>query len=259
MASAKSQEDVKPGGTLVQLDAAVFGATVQLPAFDRVEPKAWFAVADANFALRKVTDSNTRYYYLLSKLDSMILRKLATFLAILRGSDPYQEIKDKLCRAYEPPLEQKIDAFLATRSIWDECPSEFAMELQRLAGKATMDDMFKRVFIRSLPPSLITAITPSLSASFEVVVDAADRAWTAAASVKAQAVSISEILGAPVNSGTRGSKRGGRQRGQKANRGFRMSVQVTNVGNLCSFHRKFGDSAKKCASGLFAMGRESSV
>ena len=47
----------------VQLDAAVFGASVQLPAFDKIEPESWFCVADANFALRKVTDSTTRYYY----------------------------------------------------------------------------------------------------------------------------------------------------------------------------------------------------
>ena len=127
MASAKSQEDAKPVGSSVHLDAAVFGASVQLPVFDKVEPNAWFAVADANFALRKVTDSTTKFYYVLSKLASSILRKLATFLSLPRGSDPYQEIKAKLCKAYEPPLEQKLDAFLATKSIGDERPSEFGM------------------------------------------------------------------------------------------------------------------------------------
>ena len=73
----------------LQLDAAVFGASVQLPSFDKIEPEAWFAVADANFALRKVTDSTIRYYYLLSKLDSTTLRKLSAFLKQPRGEDPY--------------------------------------------------------------------------------------------------------------------------------------------------------------------------
>ena len=193
MGSAKPQEDAKPVGASVHLDAAVFGASVQLPAFDRVEPNAWFAVADANFALRKVTDSTTKYYYVLSKLDSVVLRKLSTFLELPRGNDPYQEIKSKLCRAYEPPLEQKLDAFLASNSIGDERPSEFGMELTRLAGKATIDDVFKRVFLRSLPPTIVTAITASLSGSLEVVVQAADRSWTAAASAKELTASISAV------------------------------------------------------------------
>ena len=50
--------------------AAVYGASVQLPTFDKVEPEAWFAVADANFALGRVLDSTTKYYYVLSKLDN---------------------------------------------------------------------------------------------------------------------------------------------------------------------------------------------
>ena len=53
MASSNVQHaEAKPA----TFDAAVLGATVQLPAFDKVEPETWFAVADANFALRKVTD-----------------------------------------------------------------------------------------------------------------------------------------------------------------------------------------------------------
>ena len=118
--------EIKPS---VQLDAAVFGATVQLPAFDKIEPEAWFAVADANFALRKVTDSTTHYYYVLSKLDAKTLRKLSAFLKRPRGADPYLEVRRQLCKAFEPSKEQKLDALLATSSMGDERPMEFGLEL----------------------------------------------------------------------------------------------------------------------------------
>ena len=50
-----------PNDPAVQVDAAtVFGASVQLPTFDRTEPDAWFILANANFNLRKVTDSRTK-------------------------------------------------------------------------------------------------------------------------------------------------------------------------------------------------------
>ena len=92
-----------------------FGASVQLPTFDKIEPDSWFAVAEANFALRKVSDSTTKYYYvLLSKLDSDTLRKLSVFLKCPRGDDPYQELRETLCQAFEPALEQKLDTLLGT-------------------------------------------------------------------------------------------------------------------------------------------------
>ena len=97
MASAKPSDDNKPVVPSVHLDVAVFGASFQLPAFDKVEVKTWFVVADSNFALRKVTDSTTKYYYVLSKLDASTLRKLLAFIRRPRGSDPYGEIKEMLC------------------------------------------------------------------------------------------------------------------------------------------------------------------
>ena len=57
-----------------------FGASVQLPMFDRAEPDAWFILANAHFNLRKVRDPNTKYWYVLSKFDAATIRKLSTFL-----------------------------------------------------------------------------------------------------------------------------------------------------------------------------------
>ena len=164
---AMAMRDVAEAKPAVQLDAAVFGATVQLPSFDKIEPNAWFAVADANFALRKVTDSTTRYYYVLSKLDATTLRKLTAFLNRPRGDDPYNEIKRQLCKTFEPSREQKLDALLATSSWGDERPMEFGLELQRLLGDSTTDDILKRIFLRSAPPAIALAIKPFRRAKFE--------------------------------------------------------------------------------------------
>ena len=225
----------------VQVDAAsVFGASVQLPMFDRAEPDAWFILADANFNLRKVTDSRTKYWYVLPKFDLTTLRKLSTFLQLPRGEDPYQELREMLCQTYESPLEQKVDAFLAMADMGDERPAKFALELQCLTAKASMDDVRKRVSLRCLPRSIVTAIPSRLGGKFLEVVQAADRAWTAAAvtvNAPSAAASVSAIVGPPP--ATRGRKRGGRQRGGRA------AGQVATLA-MCSFHRKFGDAARKC-------------
>ena len=257
MASSKSEDSKTSvaGAASVHLDAAVFGASVQLPSFDKVEAETWFAVADANFALRKVTDSTTKYYYVLSKLDASTLRKLSSFIKNPKGDDPYAEIKVELCEAYEPPLEQKLDALLTLGDIGDESPKEYGMEIRRLVCEASLDDVMKRVFVRGLPRPIVTAITPSLGDKFANVITAANKAWTAAKSSPTSnpAVSVSTISAqqpTPARRGGRGG-RGGRQRGANSNSGPRMTTLT-----LCAFHKKFGDSARRCASGCSRWGED---
>ena len=118
--ASRNNPEVKPPTTSPYNAAAVFRASVQLPNFDKVEPETWFMVADANFTLRRVTDSTTKYYYVLSKLDMTTLRHLSTFLKQLRGDDLYDEIKAELCDAYEAPLDRKLDALLALTELRDD-------------------------------------------------------------------------------------------------------------------------------------------
>ena len=196
----------------VHLNVAVFGASVHLPVFDKVEAETWFAVADANFALRKVTDSLTKYYYILSKLDASTLRKLSSFIKQPQGDDPYREIKEVLCDAYELPLEQKLEALLELTDIGNDRPKEFGLEMLQLASDASRDDIQKRIYVRCLPQRVVTAITGKLDESFEKVIAAADRAWTAAkSSAGTSSASVSAISGSKASS-ARGARngRGGR-------------------------------------------------
>ena len=110
MATTVSSSDDQPSvieprhaSTARQEPNLVYGATVQLLTFDKAEPRAWFRIADANFGIRRVTDPVTKYYYVLSKLDSETLRKLSAFLDCPLGSDPYMDIRKKLCKTFEPP------------------------------------------------------------------------------------------------------------------------------------------------------------
>ena len=231
-----ASRDVPEAKPSAQLDASVCGATVQLPAFDKIEPESWFAVADANFALRKVTESTTKYYYVLSKLDATTLRKLSAFLKRPRGSDPYNEVRRQLCKTFEPSMEQKLDALLATSS--DERPMEFGLELQRLLGESTTDDILKRIFIRSAPPAIATAIKGSRRLKFEELLEVAEDAWATEASTSGTTTATVAAVSAPSATQRRGGTRG-RQRGSR-------SAGQPRMVQLCYFHHKFGDAAKRC-------------
>ena len=158
-------------------DPAVHSVAVQLPTFNRLAPSSWFHLADANFHLRGIVQSDKKYWYVVSKLDADTLKKLSAFLAAPRGKDPYSEIRSMLCQTYEPKREQKLDALLSATDLGDERPAEFALELRRLLDNAGAEEILKRIFFRCLPRRLKDVVSGSLDDSFDGLVAAADQAW----------------------------------------------------------------------------------
>ena len=156
-------------------DPASHSVAVQLPTFNRLVPSSWFHLADANFHLRGISQSETKYWYVVSKLDADTLKKLSAFLAAPRGADPYAEIRAVLCQTYEPKREQKIDALLSATDMGDERPAEFALELKRLLDNASAKEILKRVSFGCLPRRLKDVVSASLDDSFDGLVAAADR------------------------------------------------------------------------------------
>ena len=157
-------------------DPAAHSVAVQLPTFIRLAPSSWFHLADANFHLRSITQSETKYWYVVSKLDAETLKKLSAFLAAPRGKDPYADIRSVQCQTYEPKREQKLDALLSVTDLGDEHPAEFALELKRLLDSAGADNILKCIFLRCLPRRLKDVVSGSLDDTFDDLVAAADRA-----------------------------------------------------------------------------------
>ena len=79
----------KPQEPAMADDPATHSVAVQLPTFNRLAPSEWFHLADANFHLRGITKSDTKFWYIVSKLDAKMLRKMSSFLAKKGGDDLY--------------------------------------------------------------------------------------------------------------------------------------------------------------------------
>ena len=243
------------GATPVSVeDPVAHSVSVQLPVFNRLAPSAWFNLEDANFHLRGISKSDTKYWYVVSKLDQDTLQKLTAFLARPRGEDPYTEIRQLLCQTYEPTLEQKLDQLLAKPTMGDERPSEFELELRRLCDNASTEDILKRVFIQGMPHRLKDAVSANIDGTLDALVRAADRAWALNAgsyqgSVSAVTSGIPEpgssttvsAIATPSSVPARG--RGSRQRGGRQGR---QEQGRSKAVVLCPFHLKWGDSARRC-------------
>ncbi len=89
--------------------AAVHAVSLKLPTFLASRPDVWFQQTEAQFALRNITDSTTRYYYLLTALDPVVAERMAGDVAATPAENKYGYLKEKLMEVYGLTDDQKAD------------------------------------------------------------------------------------------------------------------------------------------------------
>ncbi|KRY23942.1 Transposon Tf2-6 polyprotein [Trichinella patagoniensis] len=77
------------------LDMKTVAISVKLPSFWLHSPRLWFAQAEAQFALRHVSASLTKYYYVIASLPDSVAPDVDDFAAFSNGT-PSQEIQNPL-------------------------------------------------------------------------------------------------------------------------------------------------------------------
>ena len=126
------------------------------------------------FFVRGITTSTTKYWHVVAKLDGETLDEIQRYLERDLGDDPYEDLKKHLCKVYQPTKQQRLDQFFETTTLGDRKPSSFMRELERLVGDLEAEDFIRRVFIRSLPSRIATAITGNGAATLEKLGDLSD-------------------------------------------------------------------------------------
>ena len=80
--------------------AAVQAVSLKLPTFLASRPDVWFQQTEAQFALRNITDSTTKYFYLLTSLDQVVAERMAGDVAAVPTEGKYEYLKSKVMEVY---------------------------------------------------------------------------------------------------------------------------------------------------------------
>ena len=67
--------------------AAVHAVSLKLPTFLASRPDVWFQQTEAQFSLRHITDSTTKYFYFLTALDPVVTERMAGDVALTPADD----------------------------------------------------------------------------------------------------------------------------------------------------------------------------
>ena len=137
--------------------AAVHAVSLKLPTFLASRPDVWFQQTEAQFALRNITDSTTKYFYLLTSLDPVVAERTAGDVAAVPTEGKYEYIKSKLMEVYGLTDDQKADRLLDLSGLGDWKPSQLCAHIQSLT--VSQDVLMRRIFLRQLPEDVRVQVT----------------------------------------------------------------------------------------------------
>jgi len=196
----------------------VAAVALKLPTFWQGQPEAWFAQAEAQFAIRKITEDETKYYYVVSTLDAQTATRALSILTGPPTSGKFDALKGHLLSAYGLSEEERATALFNLRGLGDSKPSELMDSMLSLLGNHTPCFLFKHLFLQQLPTNVRTPLASSEITDLRKLALEADKYFNA---------------GSPMSQSVAGIEK-------PSNRHPPSPITV------CWYHRRFAGKAQHC-------------
>ena len=193
--------------------AETHAVALKLPTFWTDKPDLWFCSVEAQFAIRNITQDETKYYYVVSALTNDMASAVSSVLTNPPAKDKYVTLKTALEKFYRVPPIKKVTNFIHQGTISDRRPREVAKELFGLG--ATAEQFQMALFVNAMPTTVQTHL---LARDYKDVSEMADTA---------EALVSEGLVG--VSAATKPRPAAGKPKRE-----------------LCFYHRNFGDRARRC-------------
>ena len=129
--------------------------SLKLPTFWTSQPEVWFAQAEAQFSLRRITTDDTKYFYVLAALDQETATRLLDLINRPPADNKYQVLKDRLIDTFGLSRRERASRLLHFRPLGDSKPSALMDEMLALLGDHTPCLLFEQLFLERLPEDII--------------------------------------------------------------------------------------------------------
>lgn len=235
---------------------------VRLPPFWPEEPAVWFAQIEGSFALSRIKDDETKYYYVTSHLEHRYAAEVKDILVNPPATNKYETLKAELIKRLSASREKEVTQLLMHEELGDRRPSQFLRHLRHLAGKNIPDDFIRTIWTSRLPTNLQTVIASQPQSTLEALSDLADKvhdmvpSTPQVASADAASGSLLEKLTREVAELSRqvkqlsvnnspGRSRSRQHGGNRKKSRTRSNSSYRKFPN-CFYHSKYGDNARTC-------------
>ena len=193
---------------------------LKLPTFWTQNPAAWFAQAEAQFAIRNITQDQTKYYHTLMSLDGQTATLAESIVLQPPDQQKYTTLKDFLVQSFGISEEERGERLLSIGELGDRKPSELMNTILHLNGLKPHHFILRNIFLRALPGGLRQSVATCKEQDLRKLAIEADRLATSAErhTSYAAAAEVEAV----------------RRDGAKKKR------------VLCYYHRRFGTASRRC-------------
>ena len=240
----------------------VSSVQIKLPPFWPKDPELWFAQIESQFATCRIMVSRTKFDYVVSSLSPEFATEVRDLLLRPPEETPYEVLKAELTKRTSASEQRRIQELLSAEELGDRTPSQVLRHIQQLLGNmARMVDatLLRELFLQCLPTNVRMVITPSAGAlNIDELAQLADRIMEASPTPTIAATNTTAQLTDQVSELTRRLEDLSTQMSKAVNsfrcprsrspgpRRRRRSHTTAADDQLCWYHWKYGDEAKKC-------------
>lgn len=215
---------------ITQLTAAV---AIKLPNFWPDQPIVWYSQAEAQFAIKNITTSLTKFYHCVAVLPQDVAAAVIDLIRVPPPDSPYETLKERLLQTYSLSDYARAEQLVDQPPLGDRKPSSLLNSMLALLPEGHKPDfLFKFLFLRKLPADIRGHL---INTKFEDIRDLAalaDSLWSSRQTSPVSAATVSNP--------------------EEAADGSNVSA-LNRRSNLpssyCWYHEKYGSQATKCKPG----------
>lgn len=230
--------------------------SIKLPEFWKNDPAMWFAQAEAQFALGRVTQDETKFHHIIAKVDQTVICHIADLVQAPPLINKYEAVKDRLIARFALSPETRLERLLGMHELGDLRPTHLPAKMRELAtGSGVDDSLLKMLFIQRLPANA----RPILSCHDGTLAKLAEMADKIVGTTNSLTVAAVEDTPGPsetkklqeqiefLTAEVRRLTSADRSRNRSASRGRSSSRSRTQEPKeVCWYHRKYGRDAHQC-------------
>ena len=237
---------------------------VKFPPFWDRDADLWFINIEAQFVLSNITQDTTKYYAVVSSLNSEALSHVSDIVRNPPANDRYKVLKDRLIAEFSDSEQKRVKDLLVHTVLGDDRPSHLLRKMRQLADNKVGEEFLKTLWIQRLPKETQAIVSVSdgnldkLAQMADKIVEIAhpqiaemqrtkafdhgDRA-DELANLQAQVAALTE----QVSRLSRPSyRRENRYRSKSGHGRNRSQTPKRRNSDFCWYHDTFGGKARQC-------------
>ena len=220
----------------------VHAATVKLPKFYALAPAFWFAQAESQFRIKRITEEVTKFDHVVASLTEEVAMRVMPAIV----SMDYARLRKDLMGAFDLTVTQRAAKLLHLPGLGDKRPSMLAAEIVALVPEGLAPGYLERqIFLEQLPASVQQNMAAHEGEKDLVALAALADGYVAAARTRAAVSYAVAPPPFPPYAGLPQEMADGPAECAAVGGNSRPS----NGGKLCFYHRKWGVTARRCLGG----------